>query len=100
MPIVDSAHILFIASIIEILTQLLKGPIPDEYRQWIPGALTVVGLAVGAVFGLYYHTDLMAAVLEGLFGAALALGFYQVTSRVPAVNGAFGNKGWLADNNA
>lgn len=97
MPAVDSATILFIASIIEILTQLVKGLVPEKLRDWIPIVLTAVGLILGAVFGVYYQKDLMAAVFEGLFGAATALGFYQVSSRVPAIEKAFGSKGWIGN---
>lgn len=97
MPAVDSATILFIASVIEILTQLVKGLVPEKVRDWIPVVLAAVGLILGALFGVYYQKDLMAAVFEGLFGAATALGFYQVSSRLPAVEKAFGSRGWIRD---
>lgn len=97
MPAVQSEHIFFIASMIEVLTQLLKGPVPEKYRVWIPVALFVVGVGAGLGFGAYYGGDLIAGGLEGFFGAASALGFYQVAKRLPVVETAFGARGWLGD---
>ena len=98
MPAVDSGHIIFIASVFEILTQLLKGPFPQKYRELIPYAMVVVGLLLGLALGMYYGTEPVQALFEGFFGAAVALGFYQVSSRVPLVNTVLGDKGWLKDN--
>ena len=99
MPAVDSAHIVFIASVFEILTQLLKGPLPQKYRDYIPYAMVVVGLLLGLALGMYYGTEPVQALFEGFFGAAVALGFYQISSRVPVVNSVFGDEGWLKENN-
>jgi len=97
MPAVQSEHIIFMAGVIEILVQLLKGPLPEQYRQYIPWVLVVLGLFLGLALGVYYGTEPVAALFEGFFGAASALGFYQLSSRVPVVNAAFGSKGWLGD---
>ena len=99
MPAVQSEHIIFIASVFEILVQLFKGPLPQQYRDYIPYALLVLGLGLGLALAVYYGTEPVAGLFEGFFGAATALGFYQIASRVPAVRTAFGSKGWIADNN-
>jgi len=98
MPIVDSAHIIFIAGVFEILVQLLKGPVPQQYRDYIPYVLVVLGMFLGLGLGLYYGTEPVAGLFEGFFAAASALGFYQLSSRVPVVKAAFGETGWIADN--
>ena len=100
MPAVESSHIVFIAGVFEILVQLLKGPFPEKYREYIPYVMVVVGLLLGLGLGIYYGTEPVAALFEGFFGAATALGFYQVSSRIPGVNRAFGSAGWLANNSA
>jgi len=97
MPAVESSHIIFIASVFEILVQMFKGPFPEEYREYIPYALIVLGLFLGVALGLYYGTEPVAALFEGFLGAASALGFYQASSRIPVVNKAFGATGWIAD---
>jgi len=97
MPAVDTAHIVFIASVFEIVTQALKGPFPDQYRSYIPYSLLILGVLFGLGLGTYYGTEPVAAIFEGLLGAAAALGFYQVSSRLPLVQGLFGSQAWFAD---
>ena len=97
MPAVQSEHIIFIASVFEILVQMLKGPFPEKYRDYIPHALMLAGLFLGLALSVYYGAEPVAGLFEGFFGAGMALGFYQLASRLPVVERAFGSKGWLGD---
>lgn len=99
MPAVQTEHILFIAGVFEILVQALKGPFPQQYRDYIPYVILVLGLFLGLALGTYYGTEPVAALFEGFFGAATTLGFYAVAKRAPAVNKVFGERGWFGENN-
>lgn len=57
--------------------------------------MVVAGAIIGFGLGLYYRADPMSSVIEGVFGAASALGIYQVSSRTPGVRKVLGDKGWL-----
>ena len=98
MPVVQSGHIIFIAGLFEILAQALKGPFPQQYRDYIPYVMLVLGLFLGLGLAIYYGGEPVAGLFEGFFGAASAMGFYKLAEKIPVVNAAFGSRGWVGDN--
>ena len=98
MPAVQSEHILFIAGLFEVLVQALKGPFPQQYRDYIPYVMLVLGLFLGLGLAMYYGGEPVAGLFEGFFGAASAMGFYKLAEKVPMANAVFGSRGWLRDN--
>ena len=103
---VNAVHVGTICSVIEIATQLLKGFLPVSLcirgrtmrpRESIPFIAILAGLVMGAGIGYWYQLDMLSSIIEGVLGAASALGLYQATSRVPVVDKVLGNKGWIGD---
>ncbi|HUX30177.1 MAG TPA: hypothetical protein VMV78_06070 [Thiobacillus sp.] len=98
MPLIDSAVLATFSSIAAVLVQLLKGMVDDAYHRWIPLAMFVVMTPLGVALAMYMGRDPVAGALEGFFGFAGAVGFYQAAKAVApsVVNG----KGWIGGSDA
>jgi hypothetical protein len=97
MPLIRPEVIALVAAIATVLVQVLKGPIPEKIRAWIPIILFVLLTAGGVGLAAAYGYDLIAGALEGLFGAATSLGFYAAGSSIPGVKRVVGSSGWIAE---
>ena len=95
MPAIDSGILTLMASVATVFVQMVKGLVPEDKRQWIPLALFVVMVPLGLAFAFYYGRDPLAGALEGFFGFASAVGFYEAASNVPGARLAFNNEGWI-----
>lgn len=95
MPPIDSAILALMASVATVFVQMVKGLVPDHLKQWIPLALFVVMTAIGLSVALYYGRDPLTGALEGFFGFASAVGFYEAASSVPGARRAFNSEGWI-----
>ena len=95
MPLLESQIIALLAGVATILVQAFKNLVPDSGRDWIPPALLFLLTLAGIGLAMYYGRDPVAGLLEGLFGGASSLGFYEFASAVPGVNRAFNGKGWV-----
>ena len=96
MPEIDSAVLTMFSSVAAVLVQLLKGLVNEAYHRFIPLALFVVMTPLGVALAAYTARDPVAGGLEGFFGFAGAVGFYQVAKTVApsVVNG----RGWIGGN--
>lgn len=95
MPAVDPQTVSLLGVVANLLTQLVKGLIPDPYKVYIPSVLAVVLMAIGAGLAAYGGRDIVAGLFEGLFGAAAAVGLYEVTSQLPGLQNVFHSAGWI-----
>jgi p-aminobenzoyl-glutamate transporter AbgT len=95
MPPIDSAVLALMASIATIFVQLIKGLLSDDFKQWIPLMLFVVMIPLGIALAMVYGRDPIAGALEGFFGFASAVGFYEAANSIPVVNKLFSSKGWV-----
>ena len=91
----DPAVIGWLAVVANILIQLVKGFIPEPGHRWIPLGLFVLMMPLGLLLALYTGRDLVVGLLEGFFGAASAVGLYELASSVPGVDRVFNGRGWL-----
>jgi len=93
MPLIDSAVLGLFASVAAVLVQLLKGLVDEAYHRWIPLAMFLVMTPLGVALAMYMARDPVAGALEGFFGFAGAVGFYQAAKAVApsVVNG----RGWI-----
>jgi uncharacterized membrane protein len=95
MPALDSAIIALLATVANIVTQLVKELVPDTAKQWIPLGLVLLTMGVGIGLAAIYGRDLVAGLLEGLFGGASAVGVYEVGSNLPGVSRVYNGDGWI-----
>ena len=95
MPLLESQIIALLASVASILTQAFKNIIPDEGRRWVPPGLLFLLTLLGLGLSMYFGRDPVTGVLEGFFGGASALGFYEIASNVPGVKRMVNGKGWV-----
>lgn len=95
MPLLESQVIALLSSVALIFTQTIKNLIPEGGRKWIPLGLLFVLTLLGLGLSMYMGRDPVAGVLEGFFGGAAALGYYEVGSNVPGVNRVVNSKGWV-----
>jgi len=77
MPQLDSAVLALFSSVAAVLVQLLKGLVDEAYHRWIPLAMFLVMTPMGVALAFYSARDPVAGGLEGFFGFAAAVGFYQ-----------------------
>ena len=66
---------LFIIPLTMIITQLLKGYVPNKY---VPFLAVLIGLLAGLGYGAYYGGDLFAQAFEGLVYGASSCGLYDI----------------------
>ena len=93
MPQLDPARMALFLAIVGIVVQVLKTPLPDSAKKWLPVGATVLGMLVGMALSLYYGLDPVGGLLEGLFGGASAVGAYEgLHSALP---GVVTERGWL-----
>ena len=93
MPQLDPARMTLFTGVVAIIVQVLKTPLPEAAKKWIPVAATVLGMLVGMALSLYYGLDPVGGLLEGLFGGASAVGAYEMGHKVaPEV---VTSRGWL-----
>lgn len=95
MPPIDSSVLAMLSSVAVVVVQLVKGLLDDSVKRWIPLVLFVVMLPVGVLLAYYYGRDPVAGLLEGLFGFASAVGFYEAASEVPGVKKVMNGRGWV-----
>ena len=99
MPQIESGIIALLASVASVFVQASKNLVPDSSRDWIAPALLFLLTLVGLGLSFYYGRDPVVGVLEGFFGGATALGFYEGASAIPGVNRVFNGKGWIGNRN-
>ena len=96
MPQLDPLRMSLFMGIVGIVVQVLKTPLPDSVKEWIPAAACILGMLVGVSLSLYYGIDPVAGLLEGLFGGASSVGAYELGNSVaPSV---VTSRGWLPTN--
>lgn len=95
MPVLESQLIALFSSVASIFTQIIKNLIPEGGRKWIPLGLLFILTLLGLGLSMYMGRDPVAGVLEGFFGGAAALGYYEVASNVPGVKEVVNGKGWV-----
>uniref|UniRef100_UPI0035A05046 hypothetical protein n=1 Tax=Jeotgalibaca porci TaxID=1868793 RepID=UPI0035A05046 len=66
---------LFIIPLTMIITQLLKGYVPNKY---VPFLAVLIGLLAGLGYGAYYGGDLFAQAFNGLLYGASSSGLYDI----------------------
>ena len=66
---------LFIIPLTMIITQLLKGYVPNKY---VPFLAVLIGMLAGLGYGAYYGGDLFAQAFEGLVYGASSCGLYDI----------------------
>ena len=66
---------LFIIPLTMIITQLLKGYVPNKY---VPFLSVLIGLLAGLGYGAYYGGDLFAQAFNGLVYGASSCGLYDI----------------------
>lgn len=93
MPQIDSAVLALFASIAAVFVQLLKGLVSETYHKFIPVALFVVMTPLGIALSMYMGRDPVAGALEGFFGFASAVGFYQAAKTIAP--GVVNGRGWI-----
>ena len=93
MPQIDSTVLALFSSIAAVFVQILKGLVSEAYHRFIPVAMFIVMTPLGVALALYMVRDPVAGALEGFFGFAAAVGFYQAAKTVApsVVNG----RGWI-----
>lgn len=96
MPPLDSEVLTLMAAVATILVQLIKGLLSEDIKQWIPLILFVLCTAVGTGLAFYYGRDPVAGALEGFFGFAGAVGFYELTNAIPGARAVMNDRGWIA----
>lgn len=95
MPPLSSEVISLMSSITAIFVQMVKGLVPEKVKQYIPLILFFILVPLGVLLALYTGRDPVSGALEGLFGFASAVGFYETASRTPGVKAAFNGRGWI-----
>lgn len=95
MPPLDSGILTLLASVATVFVQLIKGLLDDSLKRWIPLALFVLMVLVGLGLSLYYGRDPVAGALEGFFGFAGAVGFYETANAMPGANKIMNSEGWI-----
>lgn len=95
MPLLESQIIALFSSVASIFMQTIKNLIPERGRRWIPLGLLFVLTLLGLGLSMYMGRDPVAGVLEGFFGGAAALGYYEIASNTPGVNRVVNRKGWV-----
>ena len=93
MPQIDPAVLALFASVAAVFVQLLKGLVNEVYHRFIPVALFVVMTPLGVALALYMGRDPVAGALEGFFGFASSVGFYQVAKTLAP--GVVNGRGWI-----
>lgn len=96
MPPIDSTVLTLLASVATVVTQLVKGLLPDKLKAYLPVMIFAVLLPLGTALALYYQRDPVAGALEGLFGFASAVGFYETANAIPGAREVFNDRGWIA----
>ena len=95
MPPIDSTILSLMASVATIFAQLTKGLLPQKVKDYLALILFVVLVPLGTALALYYGRDPVAGALEGFFGFAAAVGFYETASNVPGAQRVFNKRGWI-----
>lgn len=95
MPPLESEVLTLMAAVATVLVQLVKGLLSEEAKDWIPLVLFVICTAVGTGLAFYYGRDPVAGALEGFFGFAGAVGFYEVANVIPGANSVMNDEGWV-----
>jgi hypothetical protein len=85
-----------LASVSTVAAQLVKGLLSDKLKSYLPLILFVVMVPLGLGMALYMGRDPVAGALEGLFGFASSVGFYEAANSLPGVNTVFNERGWIA----
>lgn len=86
MPEVRPESVALIAAIAGVLVQVVKGPLSEELRQWIPLVMMVCLTGAGIGLSALYGGDLVAGGIEGFFGAATSLGVYGAAKTIPGLS--------------
>lgn len=93
MPQLDPLRMSLFMGIVGIVVQVLKTPLPEVSKKWIPAGACVLGMLVGLALSVYYGVDPVGGLLEGLFGGAASVGAYELGNSVaPAI---VTSRGWL-----
>ena len=95
MLTLDPEVILFLAVVANIVVQLVKGFLPEDWAKWIPLGLFALMMPVGLGIAAYVGRDLVVGLLEGFFAAASAVGLYELGSSLPGVKAVMNSAGWL-----
>lgn len=95
MPSLDPEIIGLLAAVANIITQMVKDLIPEAGKKWIPLGLIVLLMGVGISLAGAYGRDLIAGLLEGLFGGASAVGFYEAANKLPGLGKVWTSAGWI-----
>ncbi len=95
MPQLSAEIMALLAGVANIVTQMVKGLIPDQGQKWIPLGLILLTMGAGVALTFAYGRDPIAGLLEGLFGGASAVGFYELASKVPGFDRVWNGTGWI-----
>ena len=95
MPPIDSTVLSLLAAAATVMVQLVKGLLADTVKQYLPLILLVVMVPLGTALALYYGRDPVAGALEGFFGFAASVGFYETVSAAPVTRKVFNSRGWI-----
>ena len=60
-----------------LLTQYVKGVIPEEQHKWIPLPLALVCMGVGVLYAFLQGQNMVNGGVEGFVAAAIAVYGYQ-----------------------
>ena len=95
MPPIDSTVLSLLAAAATVMVQLVKGLLADTVKQYLPLILFVILVPLGTALAFYYGRDPVAGALEGFFGFAASVGFYETASNVPGARSVFNGRGWI-----
>ena len=95
MPPIDSTVLSLLAAAATVMVQLVKGLLADTVKQYLPLILFVVMVPLGTALAFYYGRDPVAGALEGFFGFAASVGFYEAANGLPVTKGVFNGRGWI-----
>lgn len=95
MPPLSSEVLALLGAVSTVFAQLVKGLLPEKVKTYLPLVLFVVLVPLGVALAIYYGRDPVAGALEGLFGFASSVGFYEAANKVPGAKVAFNSRGWI-----
>lgn len=95
MPALSSEVLALLGGAATILAQLVKGLLPEKAKEYLPIILFLICVPLGAALAFYYGRDPVAGCLEGLFGFASAVGFYEAANAIPGAKTVFNDRGWI-----